>query len=46
MLEHAGADKKVTSLGIFELSPALDLQDLTSRLAAQAAWHFLDAKLK
>ena len=45
MLEIAGADKKVTSLGIFELSPPLDVQNLTSRLAAQAAWHFLDAKL-
>jgi formiminoglutamase len=45
MLEIAGADKKVTSLGIFELAPALDLHDLTSRCAAQAAWHFLDAKL-
>jgi formiminoglutamase len=46
MLEIAGSDKKVTSLGIFELAPALDREDLTSRLAAQAAWHFLDAKLK
>ena len=45
MLEIAGADKKVTSLGIFELSPPLDVQNLTSRLAAQAAWHFLDVKL-
>jgi arginase family enzyme len=46
MLEIAGSDKKVTSLGIFELAPALDTQDLTSRLAAQAAWHFLSAKLQ
>ena len=46
MLEHAGSDKKVTSLGIFELCPPLDIQNLTSRLAAQAAWHFLSQKLK
>jgi formiminoglutamase len=46
MLEIAGADKKVTSLGIFELAPALDFNDHTSRLAAQSAWHFLDAKLR
>ena len=46
ILEIAGSDKKVTSLGIFELAPALDIHDLTSRCAAQAAWHFLDAKLK
>jgi formiminoglutamase len=46
ILEFAGSDKKVTSLGIFELAPALDIHDLTSRCAAQAAWHFLDAKLR
>ena len=44
MLEIAGSDKKVTSLGIFELSPALDFQNQTARVAAQAAWHFLNAK--
>jgi len=45
ILEISGTDKKVTSLGIFELAPALDDQDLTSRFAAQSAWHFLNAKL-
>lgn len=45
MLEIAGSDKKVTSLGIFELSPPLDFQNQTSRVAAQATWHFLNAKL-
>ena len=45
MLELAGRDPKVRSLGIFELAPALDFQDLTARLAAQSAWHFLNAKL-
>ena len=45
MLEIAGADKKVTSLGIFELSPPLDFKNQTSRVAAQATWHFLNAKL-
>jgi formiminoglutamase len=45
MLEIAGGDKKVTSLGIFELSPPLDFQNQTSRVAAQATWHFLNAKL-
>jgi formimidoylglutamase len=44
MMEIAGSDKKVASLGFFELAPSLDFQDLTSRLAAQAAWHFLSAK--
>jgi formiminoglutamase len=46
MLELAGSDKKVTSLGIFELSPPLDFQNYTSRLAAQAVWHFLNAKTR
>jgi formiminoglutamase/guanidinobutyrase len=46
MLEIAGSDKKVASLGIFELAPPLDVQDLTSRLAAQAAWHFLNARIQ
>jgi formiminoglutamase len=45
MLEIAGSDKKVTSVGFFELSPPLDFQNYTSRLTAQAAWHFLDAAL-
>jgi arginase family enzyme len=44
MLEIAGADKKVTSLGVFELSPPLDHQNQTARVAAQSVWHFLDAK--
>lgn len=44
MLEIAGADKKVTSLGVFELAPPLDHQDQTSRVAAQAVWHFLNSK--
>jgi formiminoglutamase len=46
MMEIAGADPKVVSLGIFELSPPLDVQDQTSRLAAQVAWKFMHSKLK
>lgn len=46
MLEIAGSDKKVTSLGWFELSPPLDFQNYTSRVAAQATWHFLARKIK
>lgn len=46
MLEIAGSDKKVASLGVFELAPPLDTGDLTSRLAAQAVWHFLNARLQ
>jgi len=46
MMEIAGADKKVTSLGWFELSPPLDLHNYTARVAAQATWHFLARKLQ
>ncbi len=44
MLEIAGTDKKVTSLGVFELSPPLDIHQQTTRVAAQGVWHFLDRK--
>jgi formimidoylglutamase len=42
MLEFAGSMKKVISLGIFELNPEHDLEGQTSRLAATAAFHFLE----
>ena len=45
MLEFAAARKKVFSLGLFELSPPNDFNDQTARLAAQAAWKFLHARL-
>jgi formiminoglutamase len=43
--ELAGRAKKVSSLGIFELNPAHDLDDRTARLGATAAWHFLERAL-
>ncbi len=46
MMETAGTDKKVASLGIFELNPIFDLDDRTSRLAATAAYHFIDHALR
>lgn len=46
MMEIAGTVKKVTSVGFFELSPPLDVQNLTSRLASQAAWHYLECALR
>lgn len=45
MMEEAGRNPKVISLGIFELSPPHDIGDRTARLAATAAWHFIEAKL-
>lgn len=43
MMEIAGRNKKVISLGIFELNPLHDIGDLTSRLAVTSAVHFLNA---
>jgi formiminoglutamase len=45
-LEEAGREPKVCSLGIFELNPLFDRDGQTARIAATAAWHFAEAKLK
>ncbi|MBU6374854.1 MAG: formimidoylglutamase [Bdellovibrionales bacterium] len=45
MMEVAGTHSKVISLGIFELSPEHDVQDQTARVAATAAYHFIEQKL-
>jgi len=45
MLEQAGHESKVCSLGIFELNPIFDRDAQTARIAATAAWHFAEAKL-
>lgn len=46
MMEIAGADKKVVSLGIFELNPMLDIDERTARLGATAAYHFISRALR
>jgi len=45
MMEIAGADAKVVSLGIFELNPLHDEGERTARLAATAAFHFAESAL-
>jgi formimidoylglutamase len=45
MMEIAGKEKKVVSLGIFELNPIYDIDMRTARLAATAAYHFLESKI-
>lgn len=42
MMELSGQEKKVISLGIFELNPEHDREDQTARLAATAAYHFAE----
>jgi formimidoylglutamase len=41
MMVVAARERKVRSLGIFELNPAHDLDDRTARVAATAAYHFV-----
>jgi formimidoylglutamase len=41
MMELAGQEAKVCSLGIFELNPEHDIDDRTTILAATSAYHFL-----
>ncbi len=38
----AGLSDQVTCFGIFEINPAYDIHDQTSRLAAQAIWYFTE----
>ncbi len=45
MMEEAGKEARVCSLGIFELNPAHDIDDRTARLGATAAWHFIEQKM-
>jgi arginase family enzyme len=46
MAEIAGAEKKIVSLGLFELNPEHDLADRTARLTATIAYHFVAARPK
>jgi formiminoglutamase len=43
--EIAGKNKKVVSLGLFELNPAHDIDDRTARVGATVAWHFIEYAL-
>lgn len=43
LAEEAGRHPKVVSLGIFELSPPLDRDDQTAKLAATTAYRFWEA---
>jgi formiminoglutamase len=45
MMEISGQNKKVSSLGIFELNPLHDIEKSTARLAATAAYHFIEEAL-
>jgi formiminoglutamase len=42
MARYAGMSDKVNAFGIFETNPQLDLRGVTSQLAAQLIWYFID----
>ena len=44
MVEIAGREKKVVSLGLFELNPEHDIDQRTARLAATLAYHFIASR--
>lgn len=44
IMKLAANTEQVVSLGIYELNPAYDIDNHTSRLAMAAAYHFLDEK--
>lgn len=46
MMEYAGEDPQVVSLGVFELNPEHDIDHRTARLAATAVYHFVARALR
>ena len=42
----AGLSHKCRSLGIFDMIPQNDMQDITAKLAAQMAWYFMEGVKK
>lgn len=42
LARFAGFSDRISTLGLFETNPSLDLHEQTSGLAAQVIWHFLD----
>ena len=42
----AGLSHRCRSLGIFDMIPQNDLQDITAKLTAQMAWYFIEGVLK
>lgn len=42
---YAGASDKITSFGIYEYNPHLDIHDITAKLIAQMIWYFIDGIL-
>ncbi len=39
---YAGLSDKLTSFGLYEINPTMDINGLTAHLAAQIIWYFMD----
>ncbi|MBS1647165.1 MAG: formimidoylglutamase [Bacteroidetes bacterium] len=42
MMRYAGMSDKLTSVGLYEINPAFDVQEKTAALAAQMIWCFIE----
>jgi hypothetical protein len=42
IVRYAGMSDKLTSFGLYEVNPSLDIRSQTSHLAAQMMWYFLE----
>lgn len=42
IMRYAGLSDKLSTIGIYEVNPALDRNGQTAHLAAQALWYFID----
>ncbi len=42
IMRYAGLNEKLSSLGLFELCPANDIGSMSTALAAQMIWYFID----
>ncbi len=42
LIRYAGLSDKLTSLGLYEINPSLDNNNITSSLVSQMIWYFID----
>ncbi len=42
LAKYAGASNRISSFGVFETNPTLDIHEQTSMLAAQILWYFIE----
>lgn len=42
IMRYAGMSDKLSSLGIYEYNPSLDIREQTAKLIAQMIWYFID----